>query len=363
MPLATLTRSEVLIVGGGIVGLSSALAAAERGLSVVVVDEPRSGSASRAAAGMLAPLVEGLSHGVRAIGVEARDFYPQYLERLRERTEVSVPLDRNGIIELAGTRGEWDALQRRATDTSLAIDSASLARLEPALVGHSGALLHSHDGAVDNVALMGALNIAIEREPRVKRVTARVTAVDFRNDAAITSTSTGRHASSMVLLASGAWVQDPVPGLPRRIPVRPVRGQLLRLNQLPVRHVIYGGGGYLVPRGETLLIGATSENAGFDSVTTPEGREALLAIAKRTVPTLAGAAIIDHWAGLRPVSPDALPILGADPDEPKLVYACGFSRNGILLAPWAAWQLGPVFSRERPSESLGLFSVERFGVK
>jgi len=162
----------------------------------------------------------------------------------------------------------------------------------------------------------------------------------------------------MIVLASGAWGTT-IPGLPRTLPVRPLRGQLLLLDQLPVTHVAYVAGGYLVPRGTTLLVGATSEEAGFKNAVTGDGQMELLGIAQRAIPELASARVIEHWAGLRPVTPDALPILGRDPDIPGLIYACGFSRNGILLAPWAATQLAAVIAGEDDAV-LAPFTPSRF---
>jgi glycine oxidase len=137
-----------------------------------------------------------------------------------------------------------------------------------------------------------------------------------------------------------------------------VRGQLLRLAQSPVRHVTYGGGGYLVPRGDTVLVGATSEEAGFENETSLAGLAALRHIAARAVPSLGAAVVVDHWAGLRPMSLDGHPILGPDPDSPALVYACGFSRNGILFAPWAAARLADVLVGD-DADGLEPFRVDR----
>jgi glycine oxidase len=109
-----------------------------------------------------------------------------------------------------------------------------------------------------------------------------------------------------------------------------------------------------------LIVGATSEETGFDAGTTPRGLAALRAIATRAVPVLGHAPLADHWAGLRPVSPDGLPILGLDPGVPSLCYACGYSRNGILLAPWAADRLAALLAGGSPVPALAPFGVERF---
>lgn len=358
-----MASADVVVVGGGIVGLTTALAVADRRNRVLVLDQPRRGSASRAAAGMLAPSVEGLPGNVLSAAIAARDFYPEFLARLMGRANVPVALDRRGILELAATSADLEMFAHRAAENAQVLDTSALQQLEPHLTGHAGAVLHPHDGAVDNVALMLALELAVSREPRIERVVAAVDAVAFTSDAAtVITTSTERITCGCVVLAAGAWMAG-IHGLPRTIPVRPVRGQLLFLAESGVRHVAYGGGGYLVPRGFGLVIGATSEEAGFECQTTEAGRSALLAIARAVGPGLVGASVLDHWAGLRPMSPDALPILGADPHVPALVYACGFSRNGILLAPWAARHLATLISHGFAPDVLAPFAVDRFDEK
>jgi glycine oxidase len=122
--------------------------------------------------------------------------------------------------------------------------------------------------------------------------------------------------------------------------------------------VTYGAGGYLVPRADTVLVGATSEEAGFENETSLAGLSVLRSIAARAIPALANALVVDHWAGLRPMSLDTHPILGVDPESPGLVYACGYSRNGILFAPWAAAQLAKVLLGE-PAPDMVPFRVDR----
>ena len=354
------TSADVLIVGGGIAGLTTALAAARRGLVVTLIDETRPGAASRAAAGMLAPSVEGLSPDAKSVAIRARDLYPEFLADLREQTGIEVPLDRNGILQLAETRVQWEELTSQAALTAQCLDDGDLARLEPALAGHAGAVLHAFDGAVDNVTLMRALDVAVERQTRIGRLRDTVVRVAFpRGMATVTTAGGSRFDVPRMILATGAWAAA-LKGLPKRLPVHPLRGQLLRLHGLPIRHVTYACGGYLVPRGGTLLVGATSEAVGFANETTAEGVSALRSIATRAIAALSSAEVVEHWAGLRPVTPDALPILGPDPDVPQLAYACGFSRNGILLAPWAASKLGDMLAGERTVGSLALFSCRRF---
>ena len=355
------TNADVIVIGGGIAGLTTALAAADRGLHVSLLHVPSAGEASRAAAGMLAPSVEGMPDAVLSVALEARDRYPRFLDDLRDRSGVSVTLDRNGILELATSESDLASHAARAGTRAQTLDARALASLEPAFAGHAGAVLHAHDGAVDNVALMTALEIAVAREARITRHPARVRTIHAGVSPAIVRTEAGdTHAANRLVLATGAWAAG-IDSLPRALPVRPLMGQLLRIEGRHIGHVTYGGGGYLIPRGESVVVGATSEENGFHCATSAEGHDALRDIARRAAPSLHSARTLGHWAGLRPMTPDTLPILGADPAQPSLLYSCGFSRNGILLAPWAAEQLAFVLTSEHPPASLALFSAARFG--
>lgn len=329
-------------------------------MRVTVIDQARAGAASRASAGMLAPSIAGLPEAIRPSALDARDAFPGFLATLLDRTDLEVPLDRNGILELATSEADLEQRVGRAGPDAERLDRHALGALEPALASHPGAVLHRDDGAVDPVRLMAALDVAVARQPRVTRLTDEVASFDARgNLPAFRSRGGTRYASRRLLLAGGAWA-GALPGLPRSIPVRPVRGQLARLEGLPVRHVVHMADGYLIPRAGMLIVGATSEETGFDAGTTPRGLATLRAIATRAVPVLGHAPLAEHWAGLRPVTPDGLPILGLDPTVPALAYACGYSRNGILLAPWAAEKLAAVLAGSQSVPALAPFAVERF---
>jgi glycine oxidase len=350
------TTTDLVILGGGIAGHTTALACADRGLSSIILDTPRPGAASRAAAGMLAPSVEGLPPEILPHAIAARDVFPAYVSALRDRTGIDVPLDRTGILQLLA-ESEIDAARSSAGASAELLVGGELGDLEPGFAGHPAALLHANDGAVDNVVLMDALESAAAQTPLIQRLVAEVLSIDVEQRSALTRTR-GRFSGAHLVLATGSWAGT-MPGLPRSIPVRPVRGQLLRVGGgARVHHVTYGAGGYVVPRGDSLLIGATSEEVGFESETSLAGLAALRQIAARAIPALAGAPVVDHWAGLRPMSLDTHPILGTDPLAPALIYACGYSRNGILFAPWAAAQLAALVA-DQSSPALAPFAITR----
>ncbi len=280
---------------------------------------------------------------MREVAFAARDLYPDFLARLLERSGSSIGLDRSGVLELAESDIDLEQLRARAPTDARVLLQRELSELEPALASHPGAVHHPRDGWVDNRALMDALWIAAQCHPLIEVIHSRIASVNLSGTCPRSTLADGAHLESdRILLANGAW--GGIPGLPNALPVRPVKGELLTLDRAPVRHVVYRSGSYLVPRGEALLIGATSEEVGFDPSTTDRARTMLRDAATSLIPELRHARVVDHWGGLRPFSPDGFPILGEDAGQPGILYACGFGRNGILFGPWTGDALGAVLS-------------------
>lgn len=351
---------DVIIVGAGLIGLTAAVALAERGVSVTLIGQHRVGEASPAAAGMLAPSVERSPGPAHGFGIAARDRYPSYLEFLDERTGIRVPLNRLGILQVALSERGVKGLRKGALSTSRWLDAKELAELEPALSHGLGAILNPGDGAVDNVVLLGALHRLVSSSDRILSVQDVVT--EIHADAAscaVKTTSRARYASHCVVLAAGAWAGQ-IPGAGFARAVQPARGQLVSYSSLPLRHVAYGPSGYVVPRGDLTIGGSTMENVGFDASTTREGVQKVRAAAEEICSALALSEQTSSWAGLRPVTPDMLPILGADPDRPLLIYACGHSRNGVLMAPLTGDLIADLVTGAPLSHDLSQFRADRF---
>jgi glycine oxidase len=142
--------------------------------------------------------------------------------------------------------------------------------------------------------------------------------------------------------------------------VVPARGQLVSYSASPLCHVVYGPGGYVVPRADLTIGGSTMENAGFDASTTKEGVKKVRAASEEICPNLASARETQAWAGLRPVTPDMLPIIGPDPDNPSVLYACGHSRNGVLMAPLTGDLMADLVTESPLSYDLSQFRADRF---
>jgi glycine oxidase len=340
------------------VGLATARAAAARGLSVCLVHTPRAGEASRIGAGMLAASVERAEGAAQRFLAGARDAYPAYAAELTAESGLDVSVVLDGILQVPADDVEAEALRAALPAGSQWLAAREIEGLDAWYVAPHGGAWHPRDGAVDPVPLMDALELVVARQPRVTRMTARVSR---RVSGGVELADGTRLLGGTTVLASGAW-SGVLDGLPRRIPVRPVRGQMLELANAPARLVAYGAGGYLVPRpdGRT-YVGATMEDVGFAPGTTEEGSAYLLGVAATLVPALKGASPVRHAAALRPMTPDHLPIIGPEPEDPSLWYACGHGRNGILAGPLTGHVVATALWGDPPTFDLSPFDPARFG--
>lgn len=354
--------ADVIVVGAGVIGLATSVASARRGLRVTVVGDQRPGEASSAAAGMLAPSVERSAGPAHDFAVAARDLYPSYVERLADETGIRVPLNRLGILQVALSEAGVKGLRRTALPGTEWVDRRTLNEVEPTLGHAMGAMMNPEDGAVDNVTLMRALAAMADSSPLITRLEATV--VRVRNDAganpSIELQDGSIHESASVVIAGGAWAAL-IEGVALLGSVTPARGQLIAFDSIGLRHVVYGPRGYLVPRAHLQTIGgSTMENVGFDATTTEEGLAKVRSASEEIAPALSVTPVQSSWAGLRPVTPDLLPLIGADPDHPGIIYACGHSRNGILLAPLTGEVVSAIAAGETPEHDLSQFRPGRF---
>jgi len=353
------TTADTIVVGAGVIGLCSPRAIAARGHTVALIGEHRSGEASRAAAGMLAPSVEQSEGPAHEFAMAARDFYPDYLESLANETGIRVPLNRLGILQVALTEKGVKGLQRTASSESRWLDRKEVAELEPTL-GHAlGAVFNPDDGAVDNVVLMSALEQSVAANRAISRIDS--VAVNISRSGPTVELESGESITAAnVVIAAGAW-GGLLRGAKALGSVSPCRGQLVSYKTTGMRHVTYGPRGYLVPRPSgTIVAGSTMENVGFDSSTTPSGLAKVRSAAEEIAPALAVSEVTLEWAGLRPITPDMLPIIGPDPEAPHIIYAAGHSRNGILMAPLTGETVAALAVGESPKHDLSQFRPGRF---
>jgi glycine oxidase len=338
--------ADVVIIGGGVIGLVIARALALRGvLDVCLVERAGLGSeASSAAAGMLVPQAEAdAQDDFFTLACRSRDLYPSFAAALREETGIDVELDTTGTLYLALTDHDQEEIRKRyewQTRAELAVEllSAEEARgLEPCISDSTlGALLFPKDIQIENRRLLSALANSVNRLG-VTIITETSVGSLIIEGSRLTGVQTSRGPinCSVAVVAAGTWsgfIKSPVP-----IPsIEPVRGQMVCLEAKPqlTRHVIYSPRGYIVPRQDgRLLAGSTSERVGFAKRVTAGGISTILQNAQEISPAISNLPIIDTWAGLRPYAAGGLPVLGPCDEIDGLFYATGHYRNGILLAP------------------------------
>ncbi|MET7294054.1 glycine oxidase ThiO [Streptomyces griseoloalbus] len=373
--------SDVLVVGGGIIGLVTAWRAAQRGLATAVVDPEPGGGAAQVAAGMLAAVTE-LHYGEQTLlglNLASARRYPDFAAELTELTGHDLGYRRCGTLAVAldaddrAHLRELHALQQRSGLDSQWLSGRECRRLEPMLApGVRGGLRVDGDHQIDPRRLAAALVTACERAGVVvhRAWAERLVVVGDRVTAVVTADGTELGAGQVVL--AGGSRSGRIAGVPPEVlpPVRPVKGQVVRLTMpahlgpflsRTVRAVVRGSHVYLVPRenGE-LVIGATSEEMGWDTTVTAGGVYELLRDAHELVPGITELPLTETRAGLRPGSPDNAPLLGPTGLD-GLLLATGHHRNGVLLTPVTGDVMAHALTTGELPEEARPFTPRRFG--
>lgn len=378
-----MSHKRVLIIGGGAIGLAIGWRLARAGCSVGVFDRGRVGhSASWASAGMLSPLSEAQfeEEALLRLGLKAMEVYPDFVRELEAETGCCVGYRRDGVLMVGITQDDLEYLKfryRYQRDLGLPVtylSGAEAREKEPHLSAQvSAAVWCPGDHQVDNRQLTMALKRGVETAGGdiFERAEVDELLVDGTRVRGL-RTRDEVHTGDTVVLASGCWSRL-LPGLPdcAKPPVRPVRGQIARLNMTPelalntmvwYSRVATSAVAYLVPKNNGhLVLGATSEEMGFDADVTAGGMFELLRAAWEVVPGIYDLPIVESMAGLRPGSRDDAPILGQTPVE-GLIMATGHYRKGILLTPLTALAIAEVILEGRTPEIIRPFGIDRFGL-
>jgi glycine oxidase len=374
-PFGANVSADVVIVGGGVIGLSIARELAWRGLrKVTVIERGDFGKeASWAAGGILAPQVEANREDeFFELARASRDLYPAFVRALQDETGIDVRLEQTGTLYVGFTEDDEHEMRRRfdwQTRAGLRVERLSgeeARRLEPNISAHVRcALRFPDDWQVENRSLTEALVKANQKLGVQLIANCEIRSVRIRNKrvTGIESEKSSLDAPN-VIIAAGAWTSQIKTSETNSsaVQIEPVRGQMLCFQIEPTfaHHVIYSSRGYLVPRRNgNLLAGSTSERVGFDRRVTEEGAISIKSMAFEIAPGLESAAIVDSWVGFRPHAPDDLPVLGPAADIDGLFYATGHYRNGILLAPITAEIIAEAVANGRSSRLLESFSPDR----
>lgn len=337
--------SDVLVIGGGIVGCACAYEIARRGASVTLVEYGKTGmQATNAAAGMLAPLTETHTpDAMMRFGMLALQRYPALVAGLEAAVGFDIEYRQEGILKVAFDADDADVLRRRYSwqrEMGIALDwldAADIREVEPQVTERAVAGVFSPlEATVSNQLLALALERAAMQHGASIVQRAPVTAARRSRGRVVEVTAGGEtYSAETIVLAAGARSGQIARKLGVTLPVTPVRGQMIALGGMtaPIRRVVWGPDGYLVPRVNGLIFaGATVEHVGFRRRTTKEGIRAMRSMSSALVPQLASAQVRFEWAGLRPGTPDGAPIIGPV-RVANVVAATGHYRNGILLGP------------------------------
>jgi len=390
--------ADVVVIGGGVIGCAVAYYAAKRGLRVTLVDQPKRGRATAASAGGLWPLGESVGLGCGVIfykamlasgaikagrgpeqlpkifldfAIQSNEMFPQLAEELREAAKVDIELEGTSLLFLMYDDGDeafamplWENCPcgRSRIDW---LTPEEVAKAEPALTHDlRGALRFDGDDQVNPYKTADALRAgAVHFGARLLSHT-EVTGIESeRGRVVAVKTRAERIPASIVVNAAGAWAGQVGRMVGLDIPVRPVRGQIVCTDTLPplLSACLSTSDCYLAQKhhGE-VIIGSTTEEVGFDPGVTSDAIQTLCAGAVRAVPALAEVGVKRVWSGLRPGSPDELPILGPVDGLDGYLNACGHFRTGILTAPLTGLMLAELMQGEKPSYPLEPFLLSRF---
>ena len=337
---------DTIIAGAGIIGISLALELQERGAHVLVLESGEPGrESSSAAAGMLAPFDPETLPALRPLAMESARMFPEYVRKLETAAQVQVDFRRLGTIAFLETASAPPEYKSLSTD--------DLKRLEPSLRKSDRSAFFVQEDSVDPrllmlAALAAACKAGIEIQGHHK-----VTGMRPYKSGVEVVTEAGRFTARSVVDCRGAWSGSPV---------KPRKGQMLYVQPKTsiLQHVLRAPEVYIVPRSTgKVLIGATVEDVGYDKSVDPSAIQHLLDAAARHLPELASAPITQTWAGLRPGTPDGLPIIGPTETAGMLV-ASGHFRNGILLAPVTTRIMANLLEGRAAPLSISAFSPTRF---
>lgn len=353
---------DILIIGGGIIGLAIAIELKRQGAKVTVISKDFVQAAGNAAAGMLAPMAEKItSPPMLDLCLRSRWLYPEWTQKLEELTGVETGYLPCGI--LAPVYSEPKSISE-ADSNAVWLDKQAIQLYQPGLGDRIvGGWWYPEDGQVDNRCLMRSLlqaaqtlGVEIQEGISVKAIQQKQGRVNG------VLTDFGQLEAEQYVLAAGSWSSQLLP-----LPVRPVKGQMMSLKMpqklhqpFPLQRVLYGENIYLVPRQDgRLIVGATVEEVDWTPFNTPKGMQSLLDQATELYPAVTDWQIEEFWWGFRPGTPDELPILGRSTCK-NLFLATGHYRNGILLAPITASLIAELILEEKSDSLLAEFSYQRF---
>lgn len=360
-------KQQVVIVGGGVIGLLTAFNLATEVESVVLLDRSDVGQESSwAGGGIVSPLYPWrYSPAVTALAHWSQDYYPQLADRLFEITGVDPEVHTTGLywLDLEDEKEalEWAAAANRPLR---AVDISTVYEAVPVMgSGYSRAIYMADVANVRNPRLVKSLKAALLSLPNVTLHEHCEVSGFIRDGGTVlgVSTASGDILGDRVVLAAGAWSGELLKTLGLELPVEPVKGQMIlykcAADFLP--SMILAKGRYAIPRRDGhILVGSTLEHEGFDKTLTSTALESLKVSAEELIPALTDAEVVGHWAGLRPASPEGVPFIGPVPGFDGLWLNCGHYRNGLVLAPASCRLLTDLLMGQEPMINAAPYAPE-----
>ncbi len=349
--------TQVLVVGGGVIGLLSSLLLAEAGANVTLIERQAAGAeASWAGGGIVSPLYPWrYSPAVTALAHWSQDFYPQLGRSLYEQTGIDPEVHETGLYWL-DLEDEAEALgwaERQGRPLHRVPMEQVRAAVPPLGAGFERAAFMSNVANVRNPRLLDSLRVALAKLSNVRVIEHSPVTGFIRNGERVigVETAQGEMRADRVVVAAGAWSGDLLATLGLELPVKPMKGQMILFkcagDFLP--SMVLAKRRYAIPRRDGhILVGSTLEDVGFDKTPTGDALESLKATAIDLLPALADAKVVKHWAGLRPASPEGIPYIGPVPGHDGLWLNCGHFRNGLVLAPASCQLLADLMLERMP---------------
>jgi glycine oxidase len=335
---------DVIIVGGGVIGLLTARELRAAGAAVTILERQAPGrESSWAGGGILCPINPWqVPEPITRLCGWSQRAYPDFARQLHESSGIDPEWQPSGML-LRASPQDRQAIEAWGAGHGLAVqylDAVAAAVAEPNLGEHREAVLLPHVAHIRNPRLLAALLRDVEQSGVRVLAEHPVHRIDVAGDRVeALETEKGRFRADCYILAAGAWSEQLASLTGLHLPVQPVRGQMLVFDGQPgwLNHIVIDQGQYLIPRRDgRILAGSTVEYAGFDKNTTADGGAQLAGFARGLLPPLRNCSIERHWAGLRPGSPQGIPCIGRHPELGNLYFNCGHFRNGLVMGPASA---------------------------